>query len=70
MLLTEDRYREHEWRHARDERLRIHQHLQIVREARGDARRSTTLRRRLGASIVRLGRRVAGEPVGSPVLTA
>jgi hypothetical protein len=69
MLLTEARLQEIERQHARDERLRIHQHLQAIREARRASRPANPVRRRLGASIVRLGRRVAGEPLGPPALT-
>ena len=60
---------EHDARHARDERSRIHLHRQAIREAQQARRASSPLRRRLGGSIVRLGHRVAGEQLGSPVLT-
>jgi hypothetical protein len=60
-------------RHARDERSRIHQHYQAIREARRESRRSSRgsspIRRRLGWSIIRIGHRVAGEHLGSPALT-
>ncbi len=69
MLLTELRIRDNERQHARDERLRIHQHLHAIREARRAARSPNPIRRRLGASLVRLGRRVAGESFGAPALT-
>jgi len=56
-------------RHARDERSRIHQHLQAIREARRESRASKPIRHRLGGSIIRLGHRVAGEQLGSPAPT-
>lgn len=56
-------------RHARDERSRIHQHLQDIREARRESRASNPIRRRLGESMIRLGHRVAGVQLGSPALT-
>lgn len=65
MLLTEDRLHDLARAHARDERLRIHLHLQAVRDARPASGPSRPLRRRLGATLVRLGQRVAGEPLGS-----
>jgi len=60
-------------RHAREERSRIHQHYEAIREARRESRQASKashpIRRRIGWSIVRIGHRVAGEHVGSPVLT-
>ena len=56
-------------RRAHEERSRIHQHRQAIREAQHAGRASSLLRRRLGESIVRLGHRVAGEGLGSPALT-
>jgi hypothetical protein len=59
--------------HARDERSRIHQHFQAIREAgrasRQASRASSPIRRRVGGSIVRIGQRVAGDGIGSPALT-
>jgi hypothetical protein len=60
-------------RHARDERSRIHQHIQAIREARRGSRQSSRasnpIRRRVGGSIIRIGQRVAGDHIGTPVLT-
>jgi hypothetical protein len=70
MPLTVDRFQELDWHHARDERLRVHLHLQTLREAnRADGSRNP-LRRWLGRTIVRVGHRVAGESLGSPALVA
>jgi hypothetical protein len=69
MHLIELRLQELELRHARDERLRINEHLQAIREAKRRAPAPKPVRRRLGESIVRLGHRVAGESYGSPALT-
>ena len=64
---------EQQRRHAHEERSRIHQHYQAIREARRESRRSSRgsgpIRRRVGWSIIRIGHRVAGEHVGSPALT-
>lgn len=70
MLLTVDRFQELEWHHARDERLRIHQHLRTIRDAQRPSGSSNPLRQRLGRAIVRLGGRVAGEPVALPAPTS
>lgn len=56
-------------RHARDERMRIHQHRQAIREAQLANRGANPVRRRLGGAMVRIGHRVAGEHLGSPALT-
>jgi hypothetical protein len=70
MPLTVDRFQELDWHHARDERLRVHLHLQAIREAsRADGSRNR-LRRWLGCAIVRVGRRVAGGSLDSPALVA
>ena len=59
-----------EARHARDERMRLHQHRQALRERALANRGANPLRRHLGGAMVRLGHRVAGEGFGSPALSA
>ncbi len=56
-------------RHARNERMRVHLHLQALREANLANQGANPVRRRLGGAMVRLGRLVAGEGIGSPALT-
>jgi hypothetical protein len=69
MHLIDLRLQELELRHAREERLRINEHLQAIREAKRRAPAPRPLRRRLGEPIIRLGHRIAGESHGSPALT-
>ncbi len=60
---------EQQARHAHEERSRIHQHFQAIRETRRASRVTAPIRHRVGRSIVRVGHRVAGEGFGSPALT-
>jgi hypothetical protein len=58
-----------ELRRAREQQLRINEHLWEIHEARRRASAPRHIRRRLGESIIRLGHRIAGESHGSPALT-
>jgi hypothetical protein len=69
MLQLDLLLQEQEWRRAREQRLRLHEHRQALRDAGRGGRAPHALRRRLGGSLVRLGQRVAGEGYGSPALT-